>query len=74
MPRYVKGDHVVETSLPSEGVELQSQGYKKEKARTKRVQEADARREKGTADVAPSAGRTGGTAGGTAGGTGGSTS
>lgn len=44
MPRYVKGDHAVETSVPSEGVELRAQGYRQEKARTKRVQDADAAR------------------------------
>lgn len=42
MPRYIKGEHVVETSSAREGVRLKAQGYIEQKARTKVVREADA--------------------------------
>lgn len=45
MPRYVKGDHAIETSVPSEGVELRAQGYKEQKARTKEIQRRDEQRQ-----------------------------
>lgn len=41
MPRYVKGDHVVETTNAAEGVRLMGSGYERQKARTKAVKEAD---------------------------------
>jgi hypothetical protein len=49
MPRLVKGDHAVETELPREVVRYKSLGYKVEKARTKRVKQADAAREEAAA-------------------------
>ena len=43
MPRYVHKDtgHAVETSNPTEGVQLKAQGYREQAARTKAVREAD---------------------------------
>lgn len=41
MPRYVKGDHAIETSDAREGVQLKAAGYRVEKARTKVVQASD---------------------------------
>lgn len=37
MPRLVKGEHVVETSVPREVVQLKAQGYREQEARTKRA-------------------------------------
>lgn len=56
MPRYVKGDDVVETSSPVEGVRLRAAGYTEQKARTKDVRAADEQR---AAEQAPSTETTG---------------
>ena len=45
MPRYEKdGFDPIETSLPSEGVQLRAEGWREYKARTAAVREADAER------------------------------
>ena len=44
-PRYEKEGHdPIETSLPSEGVQLRAEGWREYKARTAAVREADAER------------------------------
>ena len=41
MPRYTKGDRAIETTAPAEGARLVARGFTEQKARTKRVREAD---------------------------------
>lgn len=42
MPRFIKDDVAVETSLPREAAELRAQGFTEQKAKTAAVKEADA--------------------------------
>jgi len=42
MPRFTKGDLVIETSLPTEAAELRRDGFKESKARTAAVRNAEA--------------------------------
>ena len=46
MPRFVKGDVVVETYIPREAAQLRAQGFTEQKARTAEVKKADAEQAK----------------------------
>ncbi|SEI44703.1 hypothetical protein SAMN04487917_101339 [Arthrobacter sp. yr096] len=44
MPRFIKNDLAIETSIPVEAARLRAQGFIEQKAKTAAVREADAER------------------------------
>lgn len=55
MPRFTKGDQVIETSNVIEGARLRAAGFTESKARTAGVRERDAEQGTATADAGAAA-------------------